>query len=261
MRSASYQLPSDPGGDRSRSRAISLTITIALHILALILLLRFAATPPDQVPRAVSLNLMPDAREDAVTKPRTHTATHVKHASGGASHRGPQPPAAPKAQAPASPPTPAKPAFSLLPIDLASSDISKMPSHPGDRDTSGGSADASGAGTGSGAGYGPGEGPDGAQLYNADWYKRPTNAELSTYIPASAPPNGWGMVACRTVARFRVEDCKTLGESPPGSGFGRAVRDAAWQFRVLPPRVGGKSLVGTWVKIRIDYYEGNASAR
>ena len=44
-----------------------------------------------------------------------------------------------------------------------------------------------------------------------------------------------------------------MGESPMGSGFGRAVRLAAWQFLVLPPRVDGKVMVGSWVRIRIDY--------
>lgn len=260
MRSASYQLSSNRGGDQPRSRAVSLAITIALHVLALILLLRFAPQPPDRLPRPVSLQLMPDAQETATSNPRTRTVTQVKHASGGAARRGPEPPATPKAQPPATPPATAQPSLSLLPIDLASSDISKMPSHASEHDA-GGASDDSGAGKDSGSAYGPSDGPNGERLYNADWYTRPTNAQLQTYIPSSAPRTGWGVIACKTAPRFLVEDCHILGESPAGSGFGRAVLNASWQFRVLPPRIGGRAMVGTWVQIRIDYLEGNAAAR
>lgn len=98
-----------------------------------------------------------------------------------------------------------------------------------------------------------GKGPNGEPLYAAEWYRRPRQAELETYLPRSWARGGSGLIACRTVARYHVEDCKILGESPRGSGYGYAVQRAAFQFLVRPPRVGGKELVGTWVSIRIDY--------
>ena len=102
-----------------------------------------------------------------------------------------------------------------------------------------------------------GTAPNGEPLYAAEWYREPTNQELSAYLPRTMPEGGgWGLVACRTAPRFKVEDCEELAQNPPGSHLAGAVRKAAWQFLVRPPRVGGKSLVGTWVRIRIDYSVG-----
>jgi protein TonB len=123
--------------------------------------------------------------------------------------------------------------------EFAASDISKLPK----------ASDGDGAGDSKVVGHGP----NGEVLYAAEWAREPTSAELSGYLPANAP-DGYGLIACRTIPQDRVDDCIELENDPPGSHLARAVREAAWQFRVRPPRRNGKELVGEWVRIRIDYY-------
>ena len=97
-----------------------------------------------------------------------------------------------------------------------------------------------------------GTAPNGQPMYAAAWYREPRNDELAGYLSTAQGP-GWGLIACRTAPDFRVEDCVALGESPERSNIARAVLAAAWQFQVRPPRVGGRSRIGEWVRIRIDY--------
>jgi protein TonB len=99
-----------------------------------------------------------------------------------------------------------------------------------------------------------GSGPNGEPLYAASWYREPYDDELRGYLSTASGP-GWGLIMCRTVANFRVEDCVGLGEYPQGSNIMRAVLAAAWQFRVRPPQIGGRPQVGEWVRIRIDYMQ------
>lgn len=97
-----------------------------------------------------------------------------------------------------------------------------------------------------------GNAPNGEPMYKAAWYREPTESELRGYL-STANSTGWGLIACRTAPDFRVEDCVAIDEYPAGSQINRAILAAAWQFRVRPPRVGGRLLVGSWVGIRIDY--------
>ncbi len=93
---------------------------------------------------------------------------------------------------------------------------------------------------------------NGEPLYAARWYREPSDQELAGYLSTAKGP-GSALIECRTVPDYYVDDCKLLGESPPGSLIGRAVMAAAWQFRVRPARIGGREQVGSWVRIRIDY--------
>jgi periplasmic protein TonB len=130
----------------------------------------------------------------------------------------------------------------LTKAEMAAADIGKMPR-----------ASAESGGGSSGDSEQVGRGPNGEILYAAEWARKPTDTELGGYLPRNAP-TGWGLIACRTVEGNRVEDCIELGQSPRGSRLASAVRQAAWQFRVRPPRKNGRPLIGSWVQIRIDYY-------
>ena len=121
--------------------------------------------------------------------------------------------------------------------EMADADISKLPK----------------AGDGeSGDSQEVGRAPNGDVLYAAEWARHPTHAELGGYLPADAP-DGYGLVACKTYPGDRVDDCVELENYPAGSHLARAVRLAAWQFRVRPPRKNGHPLIGSWVRIEIDY--------
>ena len=133
------------------------------------------------------------------------------------------------------------PWIEMTKAEMAAADISRFPKSSQSASAAGGDDSEE-----------VGRTPNGEVLYAADWARKPTNTELSGYLPPNAP-DGWGLIACRTVAGNRVEDCVELGQSPRGSRLASAVRQAAWQFRVLPPRRNGRSLIGSWVRIRIDY--------
>ncbi len=235
-------------------RATALVLTIAAHLLILLILLRLGPdlTPVPKSDRALStFSLLPEPSATRVEAPKARTVAKPKIATAArtASEAKTSPPAAssdvvtpmPKAAA-----TPVPTLFGDKSL-FAAGDISALPG----QDDDGGSAKG-GAGRDSVAAYGPGEGPGGQRLYRAEWYREPTHAELVTYLP-NAPRGAWAEIACRTIPDYRVENCRSLGESPLGSGLARGLREAAWQFRVRPPRVGGKVMIGSWVRIHFDF--------
>jgi len=230
-----------------RRRTISFVLALVVEALLILVLVLFG---PHFIPgskpeprRATSFSLAPSEKE-AATAPEHRTKAHAaaKQASGKVTPIPPMPPVI----TPPKVPTPPNALPGVLPIQLGASDISKLKS-------SASSDDGAETGTDSKLAYGPGEGPGGQPLYNAEWYREPTEAQLNGYLPKGAPPNSWALIACQTMPQFHVDNCRSLGESPVGSGLGRAMREAAWQFLVRPPRRGGKVLVGAWVKIRIDF--------
>lgn len=178
-------------------------------------------------------------------EPAAETAKSSKAATKPAAKQ-PEPPRAtvtpPK---PPTPPTLNKGFIEMSRDDMLAGDISKLPAQPS-------RAEASAGGAGDSA-RASGQAPDGQPLYRAEWYREPRPGELALYLPKGRPNRSWALIACRTIADYRVDNCQALGESPPGSGLASGMRQASWQFRVRPPRVGNKPLVGAWVSIRFDF--------
>ena len=233
--------------DKVRQRAGGIAFALVLNLLLLLAL--FTLSPRFEPPKL-------DDRLPVTFDVETGEKTDQQQAKAEQTQKREEKQSSPQKQADpvVRPPVPVeKPAeqppspFPFLTLNreqMASADIGNMPKG------------TQGVGEGKGNSsmvQGPGEGPGGVQLYEAEWYRRPTHAELSTYLPANAPPRGYGLVACKTIDHYHVENCQILGEYPRGSGLAKAVRLAAWQFLVMPPRVNGKKMVGSWVRIRIDY--------
>ncbi|GGO97562.1 hypothetical protein [Stakelama pacifica] len=167
----------------------------------------------------------------------------------------PPPPDRPKP-----PPLPVKnstqPWIELSKNDMAASDIEAKPSASPPKAVATkkvyGPVAPPGTGVGSDDTPQVGTAPNGEPLYAARWYREPYPDELRGFLSSARGP-GWGLIACKTAPDYRVEDCQIIDEYPQGSGIARAAQAAAFQFKVRPPRVGGKSQIGAWVRIRIDY--------
>jgi len=235
---APYERP--PLQRRATGFALALGVNAAL-LLLLLTLGRFAPEAK-KVSQALIVDLMPESHsKEARTVTKQAVEKHSTHQVSEIALRKPPPiviPTKPTIVVP--PPSEAKP-LPLVPMskqELAAGEISSLPK--------------AGAGSGSdGDSEVVGTGPHGETLYKAEWARRPTSAELAGYLPANAR-EGYGLVACKTIPGDRVEDCEELDQTP-GSRLAAAVRQAAWQFRVRPPRKNGVPQIGSWVRILIEY--------
>jgi protein TonB len=214
-----------------------------LLLLALLTLGRERATPPRAEETLTVLELAEPEPEAAPAEPR-----RAERKAEQADAPRPQPPER-QVRKPDIKPAVSIPLIQVSPEEMAVSDIAKLPAPPARAKSRMGPPTT---GTPGDSERVPGAGPNGEPLYAARWYREPYDNELSGYLSTAQGP-GWGLIACKTVADFRVEDCVGLDEYPEGSSIMRAVLAAAGQFRVRPPRLGGQSQVGEWVRIRIVY--------
>ena len=222
-----------------RSRASGVTLAVAINVLLLLVLLSIGVIPmklPEGGQAPLVVNLVQSENKSTASKSRTETRRTPREAE---LKPLPKPRFVLPAKPTNAPPPHESPWLELSKAEMAAADIGKMPKSAG--------------GSGGGDSDQVGRAPNGEILYAAEWARRPTSTELGGYLPRNAQ-DGWGLIACRTIEGNRVEDCIELDQSPRGSHLARAVRQAAWQFRVRPPRKNGRPLIGSWVQIRIDYY-------
>jgi len=228
-----------------RERATASAVAIAIELVILLALLTLGARvlkpKPQSDLQTFSISPLPAA---APAKTSQQHKARARQTHAGAAR--PQ-----QVHTPVPVPPPPFELPGVMKLSLADADISKIHGPP---KTPAGASNDGDSDQDSATAYGPGEGPGGQRLYEAEWYRRPSDAELSFYIPKTGAPAGSvALIACRTIANYHVDNCQSLGESPAGSGLARAMRNAAWQFLVRPPRIGGKTMVGAWVRIRIDF--------
>lgn len=239
--------------DRLGQRAIGAVLALAVEALLVVLFLWWLA-PFERERREVAMSTF-----DVAAPPAPEAAEDAASPAAAAAPQPEQPQPEPPPDKPPPQPTPPvevpPPAIvPLTPQQMAAADITRVapppaappaprrvygPPAPPGRPRA---ADSEVVGTA----------PNGQPLYAASWYREPYPEELRGYLSTASGP-GWGLIACRTVPEWRVEDCEGLEEYPRGSNIMRSVLAAAWQFKVRPPTVGGKPQYGEWVRIRIDY--------
>ena len=242
---AASRLASSRVGLSDRLTGAAFALIAELLLILVVLSMGLAGREPPKEARAlVSMTVRPPAptpTKAPETKPRARRETLQQPRSQ---------PDAPAASAKQAEPPQSQPIILMSKSEMATFDIAKLPrpSTPAPGKARFGPADGGVTGDSKRVGTAPG----GEPMYAASWYREPYDDELSGYLSTASGP-GWALIACRTVANFRVEDCVGLDEFPERSNLLRAVLAAAWQFQVRPPRVGGVSRVGDWVRIRIEY--------
>lgn len=245
-----------PDGPPLKDRVRSTLLALVLLALILIPLFTFVPTllaPPPRKQGPNGFSLLPDDEGESAAAPKqAQQAQQHQQAASKPVPEQPKPVVTPT-DVPPPPPSPVESPVKVIWLNkqqFASTDITGRTSATPDKTGNGskGDSDDDDGGSGKAAGTGPG----GERLYNAQWYREPSHAEMATYLSKARQQSGWGEIICRTIPNYGVEDCRELGDTP-GSGIARAMRQAAWQFKIRPPTKNGKPLIGSWVRIHFDY--------
>lgn len=244
-----YSEQTDWDHESLRRRGVGFAIALLLEALIIIAILSLSmrAGGPAAGTKGLSTFAL-EAQSESASSDRSEAKTPI------AQKQPPQfSPPIPKALLPPVNPVPAPPPspdfIKVSKSDFDAMDLSKLPAGAGS------SGDNKGTGQGAKGMMGPGLGPGGAQLYPVAWLREPYDSELAPYLAGikRIPPGASADIACRMAEHNRVENCQIIGESPRGTGLAKALRLAAWQFLVKPPRIYNKPQLGVWVRIHFDF--------
>jgi hypothetical protein len=243
-----YSEQTDWSRDDLRRRGLGLAIALLLEVIIIlaILSLSMRSGGPAAGTSGLSTFSLEAEAEPASFAEKGETQTPVTQKAQSVV----KPPIPPPLLWPVNPvkaPPPSPDFIKVSKSDFDAMDLSKLPA--------GGPGDGKGSVQGAKGTMGPGLGPGGAQLYPVEWLREPYDSELAPYLATvkRIPPRASAEIACRMIERNRVENCQIIGENPRSTGLAKALRLAAWQFLVKPPRIDNKPQLGVWVRIRFDF--------
>ena len=248
-----YSEQTDWSRDDLRRRGLGLAIALLLEVIIILAMLSLsmrAAGPAISTSGLSTFSLEAEA-ESASPAEKSETQTPVTHKVQSVVTPPILPPLLPLVN-PVKAPPPSTDFIKVSKSDFDAMDLSKLPAGGG---AGAGAGDSKSSGQGAKGNMGPGLGPGGAQLYPVAWLREPYDSELAPYLSAvkRIPPGASAEIACRMIERNRVENCQIIRENPRGTGLAKALRLAAWQFLVKPPRIDNKPQLGVWVRIRFDF--------
>lgn len=93
-----------------------------------------------------------------------------------------------------------------------------------------------------------------------DWAKQPSVEDIARYYPDRAQRmevSGRATIDCTVSAKFTLEACSVLSESPAAYGFGDAALYLSRFYRLKPVTLDGVPVAGGQVQVSIEFMPPN----